>query len=299
MARVNAIESRRQYHVVVRSIRALFAMISLTGCAAFHNTLAQDRVWAAEAVCKTEVPGFRVTQVVPDGRYWSLVDEAGKATRAQQCMARELQNWRGAQQPSGIAMPTPTTAATGGAAVAVASLNEASLPIWKVGDEWAYRYHSPSGDGTYVWSVGRSEVMDGIDCYVLKTGDRELFYRKQDLAFVRDIVSDVVVGHATPPKPDYQWPLTIGGKWEQTYTHENFRDRRTQELSTRWEVLGQETVTVPAGTFETIKIVARNSRTGGRLYEYWYAPTVKQWVKIHEWLESGERTREMIAYKLR
>jgi hypothetical protein len=281
--------------------RALFfgLIASLTGCATFQNTLAQERVWAAEQVCKGEVPGFRVQQVLPDGRYYWLVDEAGKAGRAQQCMARELQNWRGgAQPPSGIAMPS-TGATTGVPVVATTSLKDISAPIWKVGDEWAYRYHSPGGDGTYVWSVVRTDTMDGADCYVLKTGERELFYRKQDLAFVRENVSGVVVGRATPPKTDYQWPLTVGGKWQNKYTHENVRDRQTREISAEWEAVNEETVTVPAGTFQTIKVVVRNSRTRSPLYEYWYAPAVKQWVKIHEWREAGEQTRELIAYKLR
>jgi hypothetical protein len=299
MARLNALESRRHHHAVVQSICALFAMMSVAGCATFHNTLAQERVWAADQVCKGEVPGFRVQQVLPDGRYYWLVDEAGKAGRAQQCMARELQNWRGAQQPSGIAMPTPTTAATGGAAVAVASLKEALLPVWKVGDEWAYRYEGAAASGTYVWSIVRAEVMDGFDCYVIKTGEREIFFRKHDLATVRELVGGVVVRRDVPPRLHYQWPLVVGSKWQQDLTFENWRDKQTSSLSLSWEVVGAEDVTVPAGTFKTLKIVSRNERTSRPYYEIWYAPDVKQFVKIHEWREAGEQTRELIAYKLR
>jgi hypothetical protein len=28
-------------------------------------------------------------------------------------------------------------------------------PVWKVGNEWAYRYDTPAGTGTFVWSVDR------------------------------------------------------------------------------------------------------------------------------------------------
>jgi len=282
--------------------RAFFfgVIVSLAGCGTFHNTLAQDRVWAAEQVCKGEVPGFRVQQVYPDGRYYWLVDEAGKATRAQQCMDREVRNWRGGQLASGVAMPTSTPAATTGvAAVAPTSLKELPLPVWKVGDEWAFRYEHPSENGTVVWSVVRTEIVEGADCYVLKGGEWESFYRRQDLAFVRETVNGVLVHRATPPKPEYQWPLAVGGKWQQKYTIENPRDRQTQEISSEWEAVSEETINVPAGTFQTIKIVSRNSRTGRPFYEHWYAPAVRQWVKTHEWLASGERTREMIAYKLR
>ena len=71
-----------------------FMMLLLGGCATFQNTPAQERVWAAEVICTTEVPGFRVTQALPDGSYRWLVDEAGKAGRAQECMQRELRRLR-------------------------------------------------------------------------------------------------------------------------------------------------------------------------------------------------------------
>jgi hypothetical protein len=286
---------------MIRAIWTSFLSVmigSLFGCGTFHTTLAQDRVWAAEQVCKAEVPGFRVTQVVPDGRYGWLVDEAGKATRAQQCMDRELRNWRGDQRPSDKAMPPATAATTGVAAVAVTSSKEANAPVWKVGDEWAYRYDGATASGTYVWSVVRSEVMDDFECYVIKTGEREIFWRKRDLATVRELVSGVVVRRDAPPRMHYQWPLVVGNKWQQDLTSENWRDKQTSSRSFSWEVVGAEDVTVPAGTFKTLKIVSRNVRTNRPSYEMWYAPEVKQWVKIHEWLESGERTREMIAYKL-
>jgi len=34
------------------------------------------------------------------------------------------------------------------------------------------------------------------------------------------------------------------------------------------------------------------------LYEVWYSPRVKQWVKIREDLDSGLRTRELISFDL-
>src|SRR5262249_34869040 len=274
---------------------------SLLGCGTFHNTLAQDRVWSAEQVCKGEVPGFRVQQVYPDGRYYWLVDEAGKGTRAQQCMERELRNWRGGQSASAVAMSTSTPVTTTGVAAVAppTSLKELPLPVWKIGDEWAFHHHDRSGDGTFVSSVVRTEMVEGAECYVLKSGEYESFFRRQDLAFVRESVNGELVFRVTPAKPYYQWPLAVGGKWQQEYTNESPRDGRTEELSVEGEAMREEPTTVPAGTFQTIKIVARNSRTGHLLSEYWYAPAVKQWVKTHEWLESGERTREMIAYKLR
>jgi hypothetical protein len=237
------------------------------GCSTVQNTLAQERVWAAEVVCKAEVPDFRVTRVDPDGRYWSLTNDAGSLPRAQQCMARELQSWRAGSPPAATTTPTPTTPPAGGAAVALSTIRDAQLPVWKIGDEWAYRYDGSTGSGTYVWSVARSEVVDGFDCYVIKTGGREIFYRKTDLASVRELVSGVVVRRDVPPRLHYQWPLVVGNKWQHDLTFENWRDKQTSALSLSWEVAAIEDVTVPAGTFKTLKIVSRNERTNRRAHE--------------------------------
>ena len=258
----------------------LSTMLLLVGCSTHNHTLAQDRVWAAEQVCKAEVPGFRITQVAPDGRYGLLVDDAGKATRAQQCMDREVQS-----------LATPPAATTG-----VAALN---APVWNVGDEWAYRYYGAIMAGTFVWSVVRAEVMDDFECYVVKEGDREIFWRKRDLALVREVANGLVVRRDVPPRLYYQWPLVVGNRWQQDLTFENWRDKITSSLTFSWEVVGAEQLTVPAGRFHTLKIVSRNERMQRTINEWWYAPEVKQFVKIHEWRDAGEHTRELIAYKLR
>jgi hypothetical protein len=141
--------------------------------------------------------------------------------------------------------------------------------------------------------------MDGVDCYVIKTGEREIFYRSQDLALVRELVSGVVVRRDVPPRLHYQWPLIVGSRWQQELTSENWRDKQSTELKLSWEIVAEEDVRVPAGTFKTLKIMSRNEATNRPYYEMWYAPAVKQWVKIHEWRETGEQARELIAYQLR
>src|SRR5262245_49242400 len=35
-----------------------------------------------------------------------------------------------------------------------------TAPSWKRGDEWAYRWKSPTGKGTFIWSVDREETLD-------------------------------------------------------------------------------------------------------------------------------------------
>jgi len=135
--------------------------------------------------------------------------------------------------------------------------------------------------------------------YVIKVGTREIFYRVSDLAASIERVNGVVVRRDTPSRLVYTWPLTVGKSWEQSNRDERPVDRQTTDRNSLWTVEADETVTVLAGTFRTIKITWRNKNTGALLYEMWYAPDVKQWVKIREILSNGQRERELIAFKLK
>lgn len=280
---------------LTRTFFLALVVASMTACAALKPTLAQDLAHERFQQCSDQFPHMRLERIDPDGQIWARAADGGFG---------QWEPWRACLREAALRqrrMTAGTTVApeprvSGAAAIAPTAPQP---PVWKVGDEWAYRYDGSTGAGTYVWAVVRSEVMDGFDCYVIKTGEREIFYRKQDLASVRELVSGVVVRRDVPPRPHYQWPLTVGSKWQQELTLENWRDRQTTSLSFSWEVVATEGVTVPAGTFKTLKIVSRNERTNRRVYEMWYAPDVKQFVKIHEWRDSGEQTRELIAYKLR
>jgi hypothetical protein len=173
------------------------------------------------------------------------------------------------------------------------------VPVWKVGDEWAYRYEGPTGTGTYVWSVDREEAIDGVLHYVIKTGTREIFYRKDDFAFSRETVDGAIVLKSTPSRFHYVWPMRAGKAWEQTVIEERPVARQTSERVDAVTVEAEQTVTVPAGTFKAFKIVVRNKKTGSIRVEAWYSPELKQVVSLRENLETGLRVRELIAYKLR
>lgn len=59
-----------------------------------------------------------------------------------------------------------------------------------------------------------------------------------------------------------------------------------------------ETVTVPAGTFETFKVEVYIQGTGKLFAEYWYSPTVKRAVKEREFLDAGVREEELVSFKV-
>ena len=202
-----------------------------------------------------------------------------------------------------VAQPARSTASsipTSAPPTAATSLNGTpEAPVWKHGTEWTYRHGGPAGGGTAVWSVAREEAIDGVPHYVLKSGATEIFYRKSDRASSRETVNGVIVSKYTPSRLLYKWPMSLGQSWEQTLSEERPRDRQKSERVDTVTVEGEETVTVPAGTFKTFKIVCRNKKTGTIRYEMWYSPEVGQWVKLRENLDSGQRVGELMAFKLR
>src|SRR5262249_1322529 len=150
------------------------------------------------------------------------------------------------------------------------------VPVWKRGYEWAFRYESPTGSGTYVWSVDREEVIDAVPQYVIKTGTREIFYRKSDFAITHETVDGAVVYRSTPPRLRHVWPMNVGQTWDQTMLEERPVSRQTNDRVDTVTVEAEEAVTVPAGTFKTLKVVCRNKKTGATRYEAWYSLELKQ-----------------------
>jgi hypothetical protein len=83
------------------------------------------------------------------------------------------------------------------------------------------------------------------------------------------------------------------------WTEEYPQDRRTEDIQRRCAVESMETVTVPAGTFETFRVACFNMRDGARIMTFWYAPAVRQFVRGEFQAPAGLEIREMIGYKLR
>jgi hypothetical protein len=268
-------------------------VLLLAGCGTTSNTLAQDLAYQRVEQCR-HITNVIVTRIEPDGRVWTEVRN-GTVGYAEwrECMNKAYQDQatKGSRMAGSSVGPRPTAARSTPA-------NGSAAPILSVGEEWAFRWESPTGRGTYIMSVTREERLDGVDCYVTKIGEEESFYRKTDLALVREVRDGGTVSHQ-PPRPQFSWPLTVGKAWEQVVSREDRTARTSRETTWAWEVQGEESVTVPAGTFQAVKIVARNKRGGSLIYEMWYAPDVKLWVRLLEHLQPGVRERELLAFRTR
>jgi len=274
--------------------------VSLIGCSTMQNTPKQDYTWELGKACNTDQVFMH--RVNPNGNYvvWTRLSTGASgypgyhACMKEQYKAHPYLDWVKARQASAPQSGTmPSSASTPNVAGPIMA------PVWHVGDEWEYAYKSPSDSGTYVWSVNRVEMLDGVQHYVIKTGTREIFYRVSDFASSLERVDGVIVVRHTPARLSYSWPLALGKTWEQDHRDERPVDRQITDRKSVWTVEGEETVAVLAGTFRTIKIAWRNRNTAALIYEIWYAPDVKQWVKIREVLSNGIREREMVSFKLK
>jgi hypothetical protein len=278
----------------VRHLASALAAVALlaSGCASTGNTLAQDLAWERWHKCN-HFSGLTLNRIDRDGKIWVNYGDGFS----------DMGPWRACLQQAAAdqASRRPVTATQQQSPVAVAAVSPfpAEMPSWKPGDEWAYRWESPQGKGTFVWSVDREEVLDGVTYYVVKAGARELFYRKTDFAFYIDRLNGQVETRHTPPAAFFTWPLVSGAKIEVRYTHERPLDRQSEEMVLTCETGAVESVTVPAGTFDAVKITCRNSRTNALVREWWLSSATKHYVRERAHFSYGVRERELIAVKLR
>ena len=173
-------------------------------------------------------------------------------------------------------------------------------PAWKVGDHWTYWWSSPTGAGTFVWTMDREESVDGQDDYVVKMGtQREFFIRKSDLAVHLERTSGEVQVRYTPPEPRYPWPLTIGAEREEKVGRDQTKPPTVETRPQICRVEAEESVTVRAGTFRTFKVACRNKPGGDPTFRAWYSPEVRNWVRDWRPVKDGALERELISYTVR
>jgi hypothetical protein len=61
---------------------------------------------------------------------------------------------------------------------------------------------------------------------------------------------------------------------------------------------GVEQLTLPAGSFEALKIEVYLISGGNLLVEYWYFPKAKWMVKSRTYLQAGVREEELVSFKV-
>lgn len=208
-----------------------------------------------------------------------------------------------------------------------AAADKLDTPQVRTGDTWTYRITEEKGASG--WSQVKMDLTvtraTGSSIYftVKQNGStqapRELF-RGSDWSATRD-----VNGKETIVERPLSFPLAAGKSWKVNFTETNppGKSHSTETVDDEYRVVGYETIEVPAGKFQALKIEAEGHWTAqiaagqtvtqaahsdaggasaatqvqnttphevtGRLYKaFWYAPEVKRWVKsIEEDYSSG------------
>lgn len=85
---------------------------------------------------------------------------------------------------------------------------------------------------------------------------------------------------AEPSWGDFEWPLRVGKTWVARYQYNDHVGGRSWSGSEQsWRVEATETITVPAGTFETFRLRSAPGRNVSIITTRWYAPALGLYVK--------------------
>jgi hypothetical protein len=106
--------------------------------------------------------------------------------------------------------------------------------------------------------------------------------------------------------PGIRLPLEVGKEWRNEYYETNVLTSVKSKISSLTKVSGQETVTTPAGSFETFKIerqarafnIAAPSFFTEHQVILWYAPEVNHWVRRTTLTKVQKRTRDSTSEEL-
>ena len=166
-------------------------------------------------------------------------------------------------------------------------------PEFRAGDQWVYRVKTGFGNPLIydeTWTV-TSASAQGTDLRVVAKGGW-LDTERRELWPAPGLVSqgalfEVETRRFATPLERYRYPLTVGERWNQRVVNYNEDLRRDGPISRYVRVIGYETVTVPAGTFEALRLEVLMQLDDGErwrwptdcLYTVWYAPAVKGVVK--------------------
>ncbi len=145
-------------------------------------------------------------------------------------------------------------------------------PEWKTGDRWNFSWTSGTESGTKTLEIVGVREVNQVRYYVVRLGDTDyLTYYTRELHWAAAVRESRVEARMVPAQPSYVWPLEVGHTWAHQGTFEELNGKTS--YSDRFRVVAVETVEVPAGRFETLKVVRE---TDGRDFdEYWYAPAVR------------------------
>lgn len=117
---------------------------------------------------------------------------------------------------------------------------------------------------------------------------------------------DVISAQYSPYLKEYVFPFETGKKWDGSADKMLFSNGKHGKFSLKGEVVAFEKITVPAGTFDAYKVnvvldaigTDEDAQIGNTVETYWYAPSVKRYVKYENTFKRDGRVRSKDIYEL-
>jgi len=175
-------------------------------------------------------------------------------------------------------------------AAVVPQITGLKAPDWQIGDHWRY------SDGYGLTVEDRS-------------GGATLFRRLDDptqwtmrRGFLREEAQSATAYRKTVFRSiSADAGMVLQLDQPLVFTREYMSNATTRIHTTSWVVEGRETITVPAGDFETYVVVmrTRNSVTGWTGFErWWYAPEVRNYVRMeYRYGDQGLGSRVLTEFR--
>lgn len=174
---------------------------------------------------------------------------------------------------------------------------KAELPTWTAGSYWRYQ---GKANGTVMHLLKRVEgtkEIDGQKYYVLRSGSQKQYFNLELNPTIIENSRGEVINSVSPNLAYFNWPLEVGKTWSQKVTH--VIDGKTYNYTQDFKVLAYEKVSTPAGEFNAFKL-SRATLSGGTYEEYWYAPEVRNIVKMNSVSGTGgEKEYSLAAYEFK
>lgn len=170
--------------------------------------------------------------------------------------------------------------------------DQAPEPIFRKGDYWRFRVQEENMTYSTRSLGGEYELTYNGKTFVITQGDGA------NLRFVAKEQSEVGILFAMVGRGMFhggqflKFPLFVGQRWDLEYSMVIRGDSRPLRFSARNEVLNIETLSTPAGTFRTFKIIRSFENRKFGTFTYNYSDETKSIVKIvYDFQESNGGTR--------
>ncbi len=183
-----------------------------------------------------------------------------------------------------VGLGTALLVLAGSLAVGTAAVAQTSVPMEfpAPGTRWITRTSGQPGEGRLAtYTVLEPGAFQGRAGFRVSDGIGVQFFERGGRNWFATVHREKERSGSTPHSGAFVWPLEVGKTWSSVYQfRDNQRNLSYNRVTTTWRVAAEEEVTVPAGSYKTLRLEGENN---GNKWTTSYAPSIRLVVKeIHE-----------------